>query len=105
MMGIRALGLQCLWLVTLVTGLQTCSSDFEESLANFLATAPVALSCMEQIGDDADDQKGCEIEACKQTVQTMYDMFPENCEVEAWNNMSQSSLQTMYKHMCNWDLH
>ena len=111
------LGLTCFALVV-VRGMEKCSPEFVERAENMQDEHPDWIACNDKIEElgpvdvDTDLALYCFFpDCCQRAIQRLYDIFPENCNVEEWEDSSEEDIKwtkeyyaSTFKTLCGWDL-
>ena len=103
----------CIAFVT-VRGMETCPPEFEETADRLQVEHPDWIACNTLVEEQGDDPSVyCFAQECQRGAQTIYDIFPENCEVPDWIDygvdgnevrMTKEHYASLALKHCNWDL-
>ena len=104
------------WIALVVRGeMKKCPPEFSATIKTLQAEDPEWIACYAEVEKHKRHEQSaiCPFDACRRAAQHIYDIFPENCEVEGWvrydeNNtrflMTKKHYASLAYKNCNWDL-
>ena len=99
--------------MTIVSGLKNCDERFLRILNQLQDMDPYMNACDKSYGEEF-DWEFCSTPECQKAMQTIYNIFPEDCEVPTWpvedsrtgslTVMTKTLLEERSREFCHWNL-